>query len=79
MSTYFFKTGSSSNEAEAHIKPHLDRLEDSKEIERWKVHQQDEVLEIETHKMSPEQVKHYLREAGVDVEFTRPPAGESRR
>lgn len=75
MSTYFFKTNISSTGTATHIKPHLDKLEQTKEIDHWLVHLQDpdHVLEIETHKMSPEQVKHYLREAGVDAEFTKPP------
>jgi len=31
------------------------------------------LLEIETDKLSPEQVKHYVREAGFEAEFTRAP------
>jgi copper chaperone len=76
MSTYFFKTNINCVGCATQIKPHLDKLEQSREIDRWHVdlNNPDHVLEIETQKMSPEQVKHYIREAGFEAEFTRPPA-----
>jgi copper chaperone len=76
MSTYFFKTNINCMGCATQIKPHLDKLEQSREIDRWHVdlNNPDHVLEIETQKMSPEQVKHYIREAGFEADFTRPPA-----
>jgi hypothetical protein len=81
MSTYFFKTNIDDTGTVVNVKPHLDKLEESKEIEHWRVHMQDKdhVLEIETDKMSPEEVQRYLRGIGVDADFTRPPRGESTR
>lgn len=81
MSTYFFTTNIDDTGTAVHIKPHLDRLEQSRDIDRWRVHIQDpqHVLEIETQKMSPEQVKHFLREKGIEAEFTFPPDKENPR
>jgi len=75
MSTYFFKTNINSISGVTQIKPHLDKLEQSKEIEHWHVDLNDpeHVLRIETNKLSPEQVKHYVRETGFEAEFTRAP------
>jgi hypothetical protein len=75
MSTYFFKTNIDSTGIASNIKPHLDKLERNKEIDHWRVHMNDNnhVLEIETQRMSPEQVKHFIRETGIDAEFTSPP------
>lgn len=75
MSTYFFKTNINCLGCASRIKPHMDKLEQSHEIERWQVDLQEpnHVLEVETQKMSPEQVKHYVREAGFEAEFTRTP------
>jgi len=81
MSTYFFKTNIGSTGSVTDIKVHLDRLEQQQEIARWRLHMNspDHVLEIETHKMSPEQVKHNIREAGFDADFTTPPNGDITR
>jgi len=75
MSTYFFKTNINCIGCATQLKPHLESLEQKKEIERWRVNlnSPEHLLEIETNKMSPEQVKHYIREAGFEAEFTRAP------
>ena len=72
MSTYFFKTYADTPEG---IRQHMEKLEQSKDIERWRTEPANggQILEIETLKMSPEQVKHYLRESGIEAEFTRAP------
>jgi hypothetical protein len=72
MSTYFFKTNPAGNTDGRDMKTDLDKLRDSQQINKWNVdfRNAEQVLEIETSKMSPEQVKHFLREAGYDVEFT---------
>jgi hypothetical protein len=36
------------------------------------------LLEIETNKLSPDEVKHLVREAGFEAEFTRAPEGRRR-
>ena len=33
----------------------------------------DHLLEIETNKLSPDEVKHLVREAGFEAEFTKAP------
>lgn len=70
MSTYFFKTDIDDTGTAVHIKPHLDRLEQSKEIAHWRVHVQDpqHVLEIESGKMSLEEIRNYLEEKGIRAE-----------
>lgn len=75
MSTYFFKTNLQSVNSITNIKPQLDKLEEDKTIERWHLNTIDEehLLEIVTNKLSPEQVKHLLRAAGVDADFTKAP------
>jgi copper chaperone CopZ len=75
MSKYFFKTNINCLGCATQIKPHMDRLEQNQEIERWHVdlNSPEYVLEVETNKMSPEEVKHYVREAGFEAEFTRAP------
>ena len=78
MSTFFFKTNINCIGCVSQIKPHLDKLEQNKEIERWHVDfgNPEHILQIETNKMSPEEVKHYVREAGFDAEFTKAPQAQ---
>jgi hypothetical protein len=75
MSTYFFKTNINCIGCATEIKPHMDILERNGGIEHWHVdlNNPEYLLEIETDKMSPEEVKHYVREAGFEAEFTRAP------
>ena len=75
MSTYFFKTNINCVGCASQVKPHLDKLEQSKDIEHWNVHLNtpEHLLEVVTNKMSPDQVKHYIREAGFEAEFIRAP------
>jgi copper chaperone CopZ len=75
MSTYFFRTNINCIGCITQIKPKLDSLEQSGQIERWHVdaNNPEHLLEIETLQMSPEQVKHFVREAGFEAEFTKAP------
>jgi copper chaperone len=75
MSTYFFKTNINCLGCASQVKPYMDRLEQSREIDHWKVHvnSPEHLLEVETQKMSPEQVKHYIRSTGFEAEFTKAP------
>ena len=75
MSKYFFKTNTNCIGCASQVKPHLDKLEESKEIEHWNMHLNtpEHLSEVVTNKMSPEQVKHYIREAGLEAEFTKAP------
>lgn len=78
MSTYFFKTNISNLGGITQLKPHLDKLEQDKTIDRWHLNADhpDQILEIETQKLSPEEVKHELRAAGVEADFTKAPQAE---
>jgi hypothetical protein len=51
----------------------MDKLEQTKEIDHWNVHVNtpEHLMEVVTDKMSPEQVKHYTREASFEAEFTK--------
>ena len=75
MSTYFFKTNINCSGCVDQIKPHLDRMQHAKDIEQWQVDVNDpeHILKIETMKLSPEEVKHQIRAAGFNADFTRPP------
>lgn len=75
MSTYHFKTNISSAENINTLKSHLDAMEAKKEIKKWSVDVNDpeKLLVIETDKLSPEEAKHLIREAGFDAEFTKAP------
>jgi hypothetical protein len=56
-------------------KTQLDQLQQSNEIDRWKVdsNHPENILEIETQTLTPEMVKHKLREMGIDADFTKAP------
>lgn len=75
MSTYFFKTNINCIECVDRVKPQLDKLEQDKSIEHWHLdlNHPEYLLEIETDKLSPEQVKHIIRETGFDADVTTPP------
>jgi hypothetical protein len=72
MSTYFFRTNINGPGGVNQIKPRLDEMEQRNDIERWRLNMNDNehLLEVETNKLSPEEVKHMIREAGFDAEFT---------
>jgi len=75
MSTYFFTTNIEGPGGVNQIKPRLDEMEKRREIERWHLDMNtpENLLEIETNKLSPEEVKHMVREAGFEAEFTKAP------
>ncbi len=71
MSIYHFKTNIQGDGSINQIKPRLDELENAGDLKRWHLHINDpeNLLEIETNKLSPEEVKHLIREAGFEAEF----------
>ena len=75
MSIYFFKTNIEWPGGIHQIKPRLDEMEQKKDIERWHLdmNNPENLLEIETNKLTAEEVKHLVREAGFEAEFTRAP------
>lgn len=70
MSKYVFKTNINCIGCASKIKPHLDKLERSGQIEHWHVHptDPDHTLEIETSKLNAEEVTTYVRNAGFEAE-----------
>ena len=74
MSTYHFKTNINSLGRISQVKEYLDKLEGN-DIEHWHVDFNDpeHILRVETNKLTPEAVKHLVREAGFEAEFTRAP------
>lgn len=71
MSTFFFKTHAASPEATARLKNALQKMEQDQSIEQWQLNENaDNVLQVTTNKLSPEEVKHLLRATGVDADFT---------
>ncbi|MBA2330542.1 MAG: hypothetical protein H0V91_13100 [Flavisolibacter sp.] len=75
MSTYFFKTNMNSEGLVSQAKTQLDQLQQSNEIDRWNVdfNHPEHILEIETQSLSPDMVKHKLREMGIEADFTKAP------
>jgi len=75
MSIYFFRTNIKGPGGVTHIKPRLDEMEQKKDIQRWHLdmNSPEHLLEIETDKLSPDEVKHLVREAGFEAEFTKAP------
>ncbi|MCU7547702.1 hypothetical protein OCK74_01190 [Chitinophagaceae bacterium LB-8] len=80
MSTYHFKTNINCLGCVTQIKPKLDQLEQDHTIEHWHVNMNDPeyLLEVETDKLSADEVRHFVREAGFEAEFTRASEGRSR-
>lgn len=75
MSTYFFKTNIEGPGSINQIKSKLDEMEQKRDIERWHLdmNNPENLLEVETNALSPEEVKHLVREAGFEAEFTKAP------
>ena len=70
MSKYIFKTNINCIGCASQIKPHLDKLEKSGEIELWHVHptDPDHTLEIESSRLNIDEVRNYVRNAGFEAE-----------
>lgn len=75
MSTFFFKTGAISTANDSKLKESLDKEKEAQRIDNWRLHAAgaEQLLEIETVKLSSKEVEHLIRAAGVDVEFTKAP------
>lgn len=75
MSIFFFKTGVNSIAETAKLKESLDKAQENKDIDNWRIHPTDpeHLLEIESNKLSSNEVEHMVRAAGIDAEFTTAP------
>ena len=72
MSTFSFTANLSNPESISKIRYHLQKLQNDNSIESWHTDTTNgvDVLQVETNKLSPEELKHLLRAAGIDVNFT---------
>ena len=70
--TYSFKTDINCLGCVHEIKPHLDKLEQSHEIEHWKVDLTNphNILTIKTNNMSREEVETVIEKAGFKAVVT---------
>jgi hypothetical protein len=77
MSTFFFKTVELKTDS-TRIQQCMEILQSEGNIDRWqiKAHDGEPVLAVDTLKLSSEQLKHQIRESGIDVEFAKPPQAE---
>jgi hypothetical protein len=75
MSTFFFKPAAGNTENVSKLKELLEKLKIEDSIENWNWNEGDseQSLAVETNKLSSEELKHILRETGVDVDFTKAP------
>ncbi len=80
MSIYHFKTNLKCSGCVDTLKPHLDKMAENGDIENWSVDLQspEKILMVETNKLTPERVKHEVRAAGYDADFTFPPQAHGR-
>ncbi len=69
--TYSFKTDINCLGCVHDIKPYLDKLEQSQDIEHWKVdlNNPDYLLTIETNNMTCEEVKDAIQKAGFKAQL----------
>lgn len=72
MSTFSFSADLGNPESISKIRYHLQKLVNDNSIENWHINTNDgtQVLQVETNKLSPEELKHLIRAAGFDVNFT---------
>jgi len=68
--TYSFKTDINCLGCVHEIKPHLDKLEESQEIEHWKVdlNSPDNILTIATNNLTAEEVETVIQTAGFKAQ-----------
>jgi copper chaperone CopZ len=68
--TYSFKTDINCLGCVHEIKPHLDKLEESQEIEHWKVdlNSPDNILTIETTNLTEHEVETIIQTAGFTAQ-----------
>ena len=80
MSTFSFSADLGNPESISKMNYHLQKLANDKSIEHWQIDQTDgaHLLQIETNKLSPEELRHLIRAAGFDVNFTTAPQAKHR-
>ena len=76
MSTFFFKATELKTDS-TRVQECLESLQREGAIEKWEINPQDgePIVAVDTLKISSEQLKHRIREGGIDVDFSEPPKG----
>ncbi|ANE52775.1 hypothetical protein [Flavisolibacter tropicus] len=74
MSTFFFKATELKTDS-TRIQECLDSLKREGAIEKWEIdpHSGDPIVAVDTLKISSEELKHRIREGGIDADFSEPP------
>jgi hypothetical protein len=74
MSTFFFTAAELKTDS-TRIQQCLESLQREGAIEKWEINADngEPVLAVDTLEISSEELKHKIREGGIDVDFTRPP------
>jgi hypothetical protein len=77
MSTFFFKTAELKTDS-TRVQQCMETMQREGVIDRWqiKAYDGDPVLAVDTLSLSSEQLKHQIREGGIDVEFSKPPQAD---
>lgn len=75
MSRYFFRTDINCIECVDRVKPQLDKLEKEKSIDRWHLdlNHPEYLLGIDTDMLSPEEIKHLIRQTGFEADVNKAP------
>ena len=76
MSTFFFKATELKTDS-TRVQECLENLQREGAIDKWEIdaHSGDPVVAVDTIRISSEELKHRIREGGIDVDFSEPPQG----
>ena len=76
MSTFFFKATELKTDS-TRVQQCLESLQREGAIEKWEIdsHSGDPIVAVDSLRISSEELKHRIREGGIDVDFSEPPAG----
>lgn len=76
MSTFFFKAAELKTDS-TRVQQCLETLQREGTIDKWEIdpHSGDPIVAVDTLKISSEELKHKIREGGIDVDFSEPPQG----
>ena len=76
MSTFFFKATELKTDS-TRVQECLETLQREGAIDKWEInsHRGDPIVAVDTIQISSEELKHRIREGGIDVDFSEPPQG----
>lgn len=77
MSTFFFKSAELKTDS-TRIQQCMESMQREGLIMRWQIqaYDGDPVLAVDTVTLSSEQLKHQIREGGIDIDFAKPPQAD---